>query len=157
MSTKQKPVSKTGAPSAPASNPLPKLSLAGLGTLRVGSASEIFDMTDGEVFGGSADILKLDPGIAAGPLSYEGVDEKKLELDGDKVDVHVGRDGSGKRWRLPLSTSFRNQIGEAKLAKGDTFFLRRLDDAVKKKGKGKGNPMKIFQIKVTKRAEPSTV
>lgn len=126
-----------------------------LSALRISDAAEIFgelEKKGAEVYGGSADILKLDVSKAAGPLLYEGIDEKKLELDGDKVDVHVGRDGSGKRWRLPLSTSFRNQIEDAKLTKGDTFYIRRLDDVLKKKGKGKGNPMKIFQIAVSERA-----
>lgn len=121
-------------------------------TATVTNDGALWDSTDGETFGGDADILRLEVMQVAGPLTYEGRDAKGLELEGDKVDVHLGRDRAGKLWRLPLSASFRNQLTESKLAEGDTFLVRRNEDAIKKKGKGKGNPMKIFQVKVTARA-----
>ena len=128
-----------------------KLTKADLAAGVIQSAA-VWDAAPGEVFGGSADILKLEPGQVAGPLVYVGLSEKKLELDGDKVDVHTARDASAKLWRLPLSASFRNQLVESKLAAGDTFLVRRTEDALKKKGKGKGNPMRIYQVKITARA-----
>jgi len=129
-----------------------KLSKSDLAAATVTNDASLWDSTEGETYGGDADILRLDVGQIAGPLKYEGRDAKGLELDGEKVDVHTGRDNAGKLWRLPLSASFRNQLTESKLAEGDTFLVRRGEDAIKKKGKGKGNPMKIFQIKVTARA-----
>lgn len=129
-----------------------KISKSDLAAATVSNDAALWDSAEGETFGGDADILKLDVGQIAGPLTYEGRDAKGLELDGEKVDVHTGRDAAGKLWRLPLSASFRNQLTESKLAEGDTFLVRRNEDAIKKKGKGKGNPMKIFQVKVTKRA-----
>ena len=131
--------------------PITKAQLTSGEPVNVKVSASQWDAAPGEVFGGSADILKMEPGEVAGPLTYEGIDEKRLELEGEKIDVHVGRDAGGKRWRLPLSTSFRYQLEESKLAEGDTFLLRRAEDAIKKKGKGKGNPMKIFQIKITAR------
>ena len=131
---------------------IPALTKTGLAALAITTDASIWDQAPGETFGGNADILKLEVGQIAGPLTYSGIDAKALELDGEKVDVHTARDGGGKLWRLPLSASFRNQLTESKLASGDTFYFRRLEDAVKKKGKGKGNPMRIFQVKVTARA-----
>jgi len=128
-----------------------KISKTDLANATVTNDASLWDSAEGETFGGDADILRLDVGQVAGPLTYEGRDQKGLELEGDKVDVHLGRDRAGKLWRLPLSASFRNQLAESKLAEGDTFLVRRNEDAIKKKGKGKGNPMKIFQIKVTAR------
>jgi len=138
---------KSNNPSAPVT----KAQLA-TGTVSVKVDAAAWDSTPGEVFGGNADILKLEVGEVAGPLTYVGLSEKKLELEGDKVDVHTARDGNGKLWRLPLSASFRNQLVESKLAEGDTFLVRRAEDAEKKKGKGKGNLMKIYQVKITARA-----
>jgi len=129
-----------------------KISKNDLAAATVTNDSALWDSAEGETFGGDADILKLEVGQIAGPLKYEGRDAKGLELDGEKVDVHTGRDNAGKLWRLPLSASFRNQLTESKLGEGDTFLVRRNEDAIKKKGKGKGNPMRIFQIKVTARA-----
>lgn len=139
-----KTTTKTAAPAAISKNSLQAFAVT--------NDASVWDQTDGETYGGNADILKLDVGQIAGPLTYAGLDEKALELDGEKVDVHCARDGAGKLWRLPLAASFRRQIIESKLAEGDTFLVRRVEDAVKKKGKGKGNPMRIFQIKITARA-----
>ena len=140
---------KSASVSAPAS--VSKADLKA-GSVSVKVDPSTWDSTQGEVFGGSADILKLEIGEVAGPLSYVGLSEKKLELDGDKVDVHTARDASCKLWRLPLSASFRNQLLESKLGAGDSFLARRVEDSVKKKGKGKGNMMKIYQVKILARA-----
>lgn len=111
-----------------------------------------FDNAPGETFGGSSDILMLDVNEAAGPLTYLG--SRPFDPGtGKEVILHEAKDGQDHNWRLPIAANFLRQVEAANLQKGDTFAIKRLDDAIKKKGVGQGNRMQMYQIKVLKRAE----
>lgn len=109
-----------------------------------------FDDLKGEVFGGSSDILALEEGEAAGPLTYLG--NRPFDPGtGKPVTLHEARDGQNHTWRLPIAANFLRQVETANLNSGDTFAFKRLPDAVKKKGVGAGNKMQMFQVKVLNR------
>lgn len=113
---------------------------------------KVFDSQAGEVFGGTSDILMLDVDEAAGPLTYVGHRSADLGL-GDTV-VHEAKDKEGKTWRLPISANFGRQIEAGNVERGDTFYVKRIADAEKKRGKGKGQMMQMYIVKVTQRADP---
>lgn len=109
-----------------------------------------FHNAEGQTFG-RGNILKLEIGQAAGPFAYKGTREIDTELG--KTDAHVGTDMRGTDWGLPLAASFVSQVEDGGLKAGDQFLVLREADVKKRKGKGKGNPMSIYRIKVTARAK----
>jgi hypothetical protein len=113
---------------------------------------EAFDNLPGDTFGGSSEILMLNEGDVAGPLTYVGHRLTDLGNGKQPADIHEAKDSEGATWRLPIATNFRRQAEGAQLAAGDTFYVKRLDDVVKKNGVGKGQMMQMYQIKVTVRA-----
>lgn len=115
-------------------------------------ADDDFDGAPGDTFGGESEILMLDEGMAAGPFSYLG--HRLTDLGNGKApaDIHEAKDNQGDTWRLPIATNFRRQAEGADLKRGDTFFVKRLSNVLKKNGMGKGEPMQMYQIKVTVRA-----
>ena len=109
-----------------------------------------FDDLKGESFGGSSDILALEENEAAGPLTYLG--NRPFDPGtGKAVTLHEARDGQNHTWRLPIAANFLRQVETANLNPGDTFAMKRLPDAIKKKGIGAGNKMQMFMIKVLNR------
>ena len=118
---------------------------------------EMFDSMPGDSFGGESEILLLDEGMVAGPLSYLGHRLTDLGNNMGPADIHEAKDSEGDTWRLPIAANFRRQAEGANLQRGDTFYVKRLTDAVKKAGKGKGNAMQMYQVKVTNRAPVAAV
>lgn len=112
-----------------------------------------WDRTDAMEYGGQADIVELEEGEVAGPFTYVGSQPMALET-GDTT-VHIGADPNGANMRLPISASFLRSADQARLNPGDVFLVRRSADQVKKRGKGKGQNMKIYSIKVKTRATPT--
>ncbi len=110
-----------------------------------------FDSLKGESFGGSSDILALEVGEAVGPITYLG--SREVDLGTGKPTLsHEGRDSQGHNWRLPIAANFSRQIETGNVQKGDTIAIKRIEDAVKKKGVGAGQTMQMFVIKVLARA-----
>lgn len=111
-----------------------------------------FDQLPGDTFGGASEILVIEEGQAAGPLTYVG--HRLTDLGNQKApaDIHEAKDTEGAMWRMPIATNFRRQAEGANLQKGDTFYVRRLEDVQKKNGVGKGQLMQMYQVKVTARA-----
>jgi hypothetical protein len=111
---------------------------------------EDWDTFDGQEYGGAAPILVLHENEVAGPFAYMGYQKVVTELG--EATVHSGSDTEGQSWRLPIQATFIRAIDQANLKIGDRFAVRRDDDVTKKRGKGAGNAMAIFRIKVTERA-----
>lgn len=111
-----------------------------------------FDKIKGDTFGGSSEILTLGENEAAGPLTYVGHRITDLGNGLAPADIHEAKDTEDSTWRMPIATSFRRQAEGANLRPGDTFFVKRIRDEVKKNGVGKGNSMQMYVIKVTGRA-----
>ena len=103
----------------------------------------------GEEFGGQSDILLLEQGEVAGPFTYVGHQEMTTEL-GDTT-VHMATTKDGDTLRLPIQATFLRAIDQADVVRGDQFLVRRTEDQLKKKGKGAGNPMAIYGVKVLNR------
>lgn len=109
-----------------------------------------WDAVEGSEFGGQADIMSLDVGEIGGPFLYIGFQPMRLE-DKD-VTVHIGQTSEGVNMRLPISASFLRSVDQAKLVPGDKFAVKRNEDVAKKNGKGKGNMMQIYSLKVIERS-----
>lgn len=105
---------------------------------------------DGEEFGGQSDILLIQVGEVAGPFTYVGFQNMTTNL-GDTT-VHLGIGVDEETHRLPIQATFQRAVDQAGLKRGDKFLVRRFEDQIKKQGKGKGNPMAIYAVKVTERA-----
>ncbi len=114
-----------------------------------------WDNAEGQEYGGQSDILKMKVGEIAGPLVYVG--HQQIETDLGSATVHLATDEEEEQWRLPISATFIRCVDQANLKQGDTFLVRRLDDQQKKRGKGKGNAMAIFALKVTQRVKGNGV
>ena len=111
----------------------------------------VFDQLPGDTFGGASDILALGVNQAAGPLTYIG--QRMFDPgSGKMIPLHEAKDTSENVWRLPIAASFSRQMEAADIKRGDTFAFKRLDDAIKQRGVGKGNSMQMFVIKVLTRA-----
>lgn len=115
-------------------------------------APDAFDNIPGEVYGGTSDILMLEIGEAAGPLTYTG--HREVDLGLGPVVLHEAKDSEGKAWRLPIAANFVRQLETANINRDDVFIVKRIEDAIKQRGKGKGNPMQMYVVKITKRADP---
>ena len=111
-----------------------------------------FDDLPGDTFGGASEILMLEEGESAGPLTYIGHRLTDLGNNIKPADIHEAKDKEGGTWRMPIATNFCRQAEAANLQKGDTFFVKRLENVIKKGGAGKGNEMQMYQVKVTARA-----
>lgn len=113
------------------------------------AASE-WDAVETPEFGGQADIMALEVDEIGGPFEYVG--HQPMRLEDKDVTVHIGLTTEGTNMRLPISASFLRAVDQAKLAPGDTFAIKRNDDVKKKNGKGKGNMMQIYSVKVLTKA-----
>lgn len=102
----------------------------------------------GEEFGGKSEILVLEVGEVAGPFTYIGNQEMVTDLG--ETTVHLASKDD-ETFRLPIQATFQRAIDQAGLTRGDTFLVKRFEDQTKKKGKGAGNPMAIYGIRVKTR------
>lgn len=93
-----------------------------------------FDAAQGEAFVG-LNLLKLEVGQSDGPFL---VIELKLKKFGEgsrakELPQMIGMKGSTP-YTMPISASFIARCEDAKLAKGDTFILKRTEDYVSNEG-----------------------
>lgn len=109
-----------------------------------------FDKQETIEFGGQSEILELDVNECAGPFEYQG--HQPMILESGETTVHLGA-LDGDLYRLPISSAFLRCVDQARLRLGDVFAIKRLPDVAKKAGKGKGQTMKIYSLKVIERAE----
>jgi len=107
----------------------------------------------GQEFGGESDIIKIEPGQFAGPFQYAG--HSKIVTDLGEVTAHTAHTISGDLVRLPIQATFLRAIDQAGVQLGDTFAIGRGRDVKKKKGKGAGNDMAIYKIKLITRHDPA--
>jgi len=112
-----------------------------------------WDSADGQEFGGSADIMLIQPGQIAGPFEYQG--HQQITTDLGETTVHLGADEDGNQWRLPIQATFIKAVDQSGMRRGDRFLVRRLANQTKKKGKGAGNEMAIYAVKVIERVAAS--
>lgn len=115
----------------------------------------------GENFGGSYARLDLNEGQVSQELVYIKEDDIQVRDDSEgaapgakkTLKMHVLQDvDSGVLVTSPIGAVFDNVWAEAQIKTGDVFRIKRYSDTVKKEGKGKGNKMKVYGIKVYKRA-----
>lgn len=117
---------------------------------------EDWDKFEGQEYGGAAPILILHENEVAGPFRYMGYQKVTTELG--EATVHSGSDEEGQSWRLPIQATFIRAIDQGNMRIGDKFVVKRGEDVTKKRGKGAGNAMAIFSVKVIERAAaPLTV
>jgi len=117
------------------------------------ASSEEWEQINEPEFGGQSEILELNVGQVAGPLTYIGHQAMTTSLG--ETTVHTATTREETTVRLPIGATFNRAMDQAGVRRGDKFFIKRTEDAIKKQGKGKGNPMKIYAIKVSQRAVPS--
>lgn len=116
-------------------------------------AAEAWDEMAGQEFGGASGILDLKVGEVAGVFVYTG--HQQVTTDLGETTVHTGLDEEGNQWRLPIQATFLRAVDQARLGMGDKFAVKREEDQIKKRGKGAGNKMAIYAIKVVERAAPN--
>lgn len=109
-----------------------------------------WDKNPNPEFGGQSDILELEVGEIAGPLGYVGF--TTMTLEGGEVTVHQAQTPAGDTIRCPISSSFIRSFDQAGVQKGDKFAVKRNEDAEKKSGKGKGQMMHIYSVKIVEKA-----
>lgn len=109
-----------------------------------------FDNLEGQEFGGESRLLSIEVGEAAGPFSYAG--HQEITTDLGTTTSHQALDQEGDMIRLPISATFLKALDQARVQYGDVFAIKRDEDVTKKKGKGAGQPMAIYRIKLIKRA-----
>lgn len=123
------------------------------------AVTDFDDETTGEVVGASYPRLELMQNQVSMKLEY--VKEQVLvlpsqdnpkEMEELKVPCAKGVD-DGVIYALPVSAIFKKNLAESNLDKGDVFAFKRYTDAVKKHGRGQGNKMRVYGIKVYSRAE----
>jgi hypothetical protein len=113
-----------------------------------------WDRMDGMEYGGQSEIMELEVGEVTQNLTYLGFQPMTME-GGKMVTVHIAKDEQNSSFRLPIAASFLRSADQAGLQKGDVFIVKRFEDTQKKRGIGKGQDMKIFALKITKRTNPT--
>lgn len=93
-----------------------------------------FDNAEGEAFVG-LNLLKLNVGQADGPFVVEQIAMKEFGEGKRKKEIPqmVAKKGSTP-YTMPIAASFIARMEDAKLAKGDTFLLKRTEDYVSSEG-----------------------
>lgn len=119
------------------------------------TADAFRSMAAAETYSG-LNILKLNPGQAAGPLTIKeilpeqdlggGTGKRKIK----PVDVYVANDPDGIEVRLPVAASLTQKLKDAKIGIGDVVAIYRGDDYTSKVYKTKGAS---YELKVISRAE----
>jgi DNA helicase TIP49 (TBP-interacting protein) len=69
-----------------------------------------------------------------------------------ETTVHTATDPGNNTLRLPISATFVRAIDQAGVKRGDVFAVHRWEDVIKKSGKGKGQTMPVYSVKVITRA-----
>ncbi len=122
---------------------------------RVIMTADAFRTMDAAETYSGLNILKLNPGQAAGPLTVKevlpdqdlggGTGKRKIK----PVDVYVAIDPDGIEVRLPVAQSLTQKLKDAKIGAGDVIAILRGDDYVSKVYKTKGAS---YELKVISRA-----
>lgn len=109
-----------------------------------------FDKAEGESFVG-LNLLKLNVGQADGPFVVESITMKEFGKGSRKNELPqmVARKGTTP-YTMPIAASFIARTEDAKLAKGDTFLLKRTEDYTSQDGT---EGCQSYIIKVIDRAE----
>lgn len=117
-----------------------------------------FDNLDGEKFLG-LNILKIEKGQAAGPfiltevLRDQNLNKKKKLKKGEKpklINVYVGQFNKTSM-RMPASASFTMKADENKLAVGDTYAIKRVEDYPNPNGGKDGQGYELIIIERAKK------
>jgi hypothetical protein len=122
--------------------------------------SDLFAQTSGViVFGADYERLVLQVGQVSPFLRYVRKETMKVEnerpdpVSGVLVKVEeylplrIAQDiETGKLWSLPIAQIFRNHWTSAAPKKGELFAFKRMPDAIKQKGMGKGNAMENYVL-----------
>ena len=114
-------------------------------------SSDAFDKQTGET-SGPIQVLKLEPGEAAGPFvlvevkeNYKGSSKKAASLKETTAYIATF---NGIRIGMPLAAAFVKKAKDFNLAIGDNFLVKRVGDYVSAMGTtGKG-----YELKITQRA-----
>ena len=112
----------------------------------------------GETFGGSYEPMKLDEGQTSPLLEFikttpipikgdEGEEDKIIE-----APVACVVNDPEKIFSMPIGAVFQKHWKEAGIKKGDRFAFKRYNDATKRHGRGQGNKIQVYAIKVFSRA-----
>jgi hypothetical protein len=109
-----------------------------------------FDNAQGEAFVG-LNLLKLNVGQADGPFVVDSITLKEFGKGSRKNEIPqmVAKKGSTP-YTMPIAASFIARMEDAKLAKGDTFLLKRTEDYTSQDGT---EGCQSYIIKVLDRAE----
>lgn len=109
-----------------------------------------FDNAQGESFVG-LNLLKLRVGEADGPFVVASLALKKFGEGARAKELPqvVGMKGSTP-YTMPISASFIARLEDAKLAKGDTFLIKRTEDYTSQEGT---EGCQSYIIKVLNRAK----
>lgn len=120
------------------------------------SADDFENPNVGETFGGSYPRIELSEGQVSPLLTY--IKDSKVQIQNDDGTSEmvsspvVQSADDNKLYTLPISAIFRKHWGEANVNEGDTLKVKRYVDAIKKRGKGAGNKLRVFAVKVYSRA-----
>jgi hypothetical protein len=124
------------------------------------SPSDLFAQTSGiAVFGADYERLALQVGQVSPFLRY--VRKATLKVENERPEpvsgllvkteellpLPIAQDiETGKLWSLPIAQIFRNHWASAAPKKGELFAFKRMPDAIKVRGLGKGNPMENYVL-----------
>lgn len=123
----------------------------------VASSDDFENPNVGETFGGNYPRIELVEGQVSPLLTY--IKDSKVQITNDDGSTEmisapvVQSAEDSKLYTLPISAIFRKHWGEANMAEGDTLKIKRYTDATKKRGKGAGNKLKVYAVKVYTRAQ----
>lgn len=111
-----------------------------------------FDSATGrEASGSKGSVLNLEIGESIGPIVVTSIQENVFLDDSPgahPVTCYGARTMNGIPLRLPVAAIFVSKCKELGVKIGDKIAIQRVDDVLKTKGRGKGNPMKDFRVKV---------
>lgn len=114
-------------------------------------AANLFGDLKGEKFGGNNNRLIMEENSVVKGVTFAGM-EKNVDLGQGPIDLYTGKlEGTTDAIRLPAAAIFRKNMEKAALKPGSVIAIARLPDAIKQKGKGKGKPMEVYEVLVTKR------
>lgn len=112
--------------------------------------SSLWDKSREPEYGGQSEILELGVGEVSRELVYVSHQPMKTAL-GDTT-VHTATTPDGSSVRLPISAAFLRALDQSGIKRGDTFLVKRFEDVKKQAGKGAGQNMQIYAVKVLNRA-----
>lgn len=113
-----------------------------------------WDNIQGEESSGRGDVLEMTTGQVAGPFTITRIQPGVFltdEPDAKPVTAYSAKDKEGVPYRLPVGAIFKDKMEELRVTEGCVIFIRRGDDILKKKGRGKNRPMANYDIKLVSR------